>query len=78
MNETIQVMQTIMYQGFMNGDFQTFSNWGIQNTSDPSVQYFSSKLAGATHCPKGTTTTPCTHNWNNAGFNHSMNNHSGR
>ncbi|MFM7389310.1 MAG: type II secretion system protein [Vampirovibrionales bacterium] len=77
--ETIQVIQTIIYQGFMNGDFQNISSWGAQNTTDPLVQYFSGKLAGATHCPKGTTTPPCNNfNWANMGLSYAVNDHSGR
>ncbi|MFM7390127.1 MAG: type II secretion system protein [Vampirovibrionales bacterium] len=76
--ETIQILQDVVYQGFMNGDFQNISSWGFQNTTDPSVQYFTSKLAGSTHCPKGITTPPCTHNRANSGLSHSHNNHSGR
>ncbi|MFM7390618.1 MAG: type II secretion system protein [Vampirovibrionales bacterium] len=76
--ETIQVLQDVMYQGFMNGDFAGFTDWTFENTSDPLVQYFSGKLAGATHCPMNTTTPPCTHSWTSLGSSHTNNNHSGR
>ncbi|MFM7390177.1 MAG: type II secretion system protein [Vampirovibrionales bacterium] len=76
--ETIQILQDVMHQGFMNGDFAGFTDWTFDSTSDPIVQYFTSKLAGATHCPRGNIDPPCTHNWTNLGFSHSRNDHSGR
>jgi type II secretory pathway pseudopilin PulG len=75
--DAIQAIQQMIYQGHMNGDFSSISNWGFQNSTDPIVAYVTSKL-NAKQCPKGTTTGGCNHNWVNSGASDLRNDHSGR
>ena len=51
----------------MNGDFDTLSSWGFENTSDPVVQFITQRL-NAKHCPKGVVTGGCKHDWYNQGL----------
>jgi len=75
--EAIQAVQQMLYQGYMNGDFASITDWSFDSPNDPSIQYVTSKL-NAKNCPMGITTGGCTHNWNNYGYGNGANNHSGR
>ena len=75
--ETIQVLATIINTGVLDGSLSEISNYDIQSTSSPLVQYFTTRL-NATPCPKGNTTFPCDFNFMNEGLTSVRNNHSAR
>ena len=75
--ETIQVLTSILNTGVLDGSLSEISNYDIQSTSSPLVQYFTTRL-NATPCPKGNTTFPCDFNFLNEGLTSVRNNHSAR
>ena len=67
--EAVQLISEIVHAGVLNGDFASMGgNVSITNSTDPLVQYFTSKL-NALQCPLNNTTYPCNHDWANLGVN---------
>lgn len=75
--EAIQILSAIVNGGVLNGDFASMSTASVTNSTDPLVQYFTSKL-NVLQCPMGKTTYPCNHNAQNYGVTNPENNHSAR
>ena len=75
--ETIAILKTIVQEGYQNGDFASITDWDVDSTSAPIVQFFSKRL-NATNCPKGKTTFPCDFNIDNEGVTGYRNDHSAR
>ena len=60
LKEDIQAISQIIQAGYLSGDFSAITDWSVLNTTDPIVQYFTSRLGGVTkQCPMGTVTPPC-------------------
>jgi len=75
--EAINAVQNMVYEGYMNGEFASLSNYSHVNSSDPLVALISSKL-NARQCPKGQQAAPCDHNHMNEGESHTGTDHSAR
>ncbi len=79
LKEDIQAISQIIQAGYLSGDFSAITDWSVLNTTDPIVQYFTSRLGGVTkQCPMGTVTPPC--NIRHATFapTHTLSNHAAR
>jgi hypothetical protein len=80
LKEDIQAISQIIQEGYLDGTFAGISNWSVLNTTDPIVQYFTSKLGGIVRqCPRGTVAPPCNiMHGSSFGMNHPYNDHSAR
>ena len=79
LKEDIQAISQIVQEGYLDGTFAGISNWSILNTTDPIVQYFTSKLGGVVkQCPRGTVAPPCNTYHGFLGPTNVLNDHSGR
>ena len=79
LKESIQAISQITQEGYLDGTFAGISNWSILNTTDPIVQYFTSKLGGVVkQCARGTVDIPCNIRVGTEATSHVGVNHSGR
>jgi type II secretory pathway pseudopilin PulG len=72
--EAFTYMTHIITEGYHRGDFDAMTDFTVDETTDPIVQYFMTRLNFTQHCPKGTVTGLCgtithgatstTHVWN--------------
>ncbi len=60
LKESIQAISEIVQEGYLNADFAAITDWTIDSTTDPIVQYFTNNLGGITRqCATGNVTAPC-------------------
>ena len=79
LKEDIQAISQIIQEGYLDGTFAGISNWSILNTTDPIVQYFTSKLGGVVkQCARGTVAPPCNTHHYQSDPTSALNDHSGR
>ena len=78
LKEDIQAISQIIQEGYLDGTFASITDWSVLNTTDPIVQYFTSKLGGIVRqCPRGTIAPPC-NNIRHGHYAPSLTDHSGR
>ena len=79
LKEDIQAISQIIQEGYLDGTFASITDWSILNTTDPIVQYFTSKLGGVVkQCARGTVTGSCNTYHDFRGPTNVFNDHSGR
>ncbi|MCX5920958.1 MAG: type II secretion system protein, partial [Candidatus Melainabacteria bacterium] len=79
LKEDIQAISQIIQEGYLDGTFASITNWSVLNTTDPIVQYFTSKLGGVVkQCARGTVTGSCNTYHDFRGPTSGLNDHSGR
>ena len=79
LKEDIQAISQIIQEGYLDGTFASITNWSVLNTTDPIVQYFTSKLGGVVkQCARGTVTGSCNTYHGLLGPTSGLNDHSGR
>jgi prepilin-type N-terminal cleavage/methylation domain-containing protein len=79
LKEDIQAISQITQEGYLDGTFESITDWSVLNTTDPIVQYFTSKLGGVVRqCPRGTVAPPCNIRSGTEATSYVDVNHSGR
>ena len=79
LKEDIQAISQIIQEGYLDGTFASITDWSVLNTTDPIVQYFTSKLGGVVkQCARGTVTGSCNTYIDFRGPTSGLNDHSGR
>ncbi|MCX5921700.1 MAG: hypothetical protein NTW61_10395 [Candidatus Melainabacteria bacterium] len=79
LKEGIQAVSQIIQEGYLDGTFASITDWSMLNTTDPIVQYFTSKLGGVVkQCARGTVTGSCNTYHQFLGPTHGVNDHSAR
>ena len=79
LKEDIQAISQIIQEGYLDGTFASITDWSVLNTTDPIVQYFTSKLGGVVkQCARGTVTGSCNTYHGLGGPTSVVNDHSGR
>ena len=79
LKEDIQAISQIIQEGYLDGTFASITDWSVLNTTDPIVQYFTSKLGGVVRqCPRGTVAPPCNIRISTEVVSHEYTDHSGR